>query len=209
MELDFRQVIEKFRDYLWTMNGKAVISFAEISKGTGIPSETLMRFVSCEEELVEKALAFERERFEEIFRMHDFEGVNAIDALLTVSNEIARKFKDVSPSVTFALRKHFPDLYLSHFALRRDFIFGKIQRNIATGISQGMYRADLSAELVARIYLGRLIDLHNLDFFPPEQFSFETIFDAMFDHFIRGIATPEGLAHYEHQKKEIIQPYIA
>ncbi|MBW6459383.1 MAG: hypothetical protein K0B08_02315 [Bacteroidales bacterium] len=209
MELDFRQVIEKFRDYLWTMNGKAVISFAEISKGTGIPTEVLMAHVSSEEILVEKALEFERERFEEIFSMHVFEGMNAIDALLTVSKEIAGKFKDVSPSVTFALKKHFPGIYQAHFILRRDFIFSKIQRNMATGISQGMYRDDLSAELVARIYLGRLIDLHNPDFFPPEQFSFETIFDAMFDHFIRGISTSEGLAYYEHQKREIIQLYFA
>ena len=209
MDLTFRQVIEKFRDYLWTMNGMAVISFAEISKGTGIPSEILMTHVSSEEKLVEKALEFERERFEEIFRLNDFEGMNAIDALLTVSKEIAGKFRDVSPSVTFALKKHFPVIYQSHFELRRDFIYAKIQRNMARGISQGMYRDDLSAELVARIYLGRLIDLHNPDYFPPEQFSFETIFEALFDHFIRGISTSEGLLYYETQKKEIIRLYFA
>jgi hypothetical protein len=201
MDSTLREIIEKFRDYLFTMNGKAVISLVEISAKTNIPMEVLLNYVSGEEELVEKVLDFERHRFEEIFRIHDFEGVNAIDILLIVSKEMAEKFMDISPSVTFVLKNHFPDIYQRHFNRRRDFIYEKIQINLSKGISQGMYRDDLSIELIARLYLSRLIDLHNPDFFPPEKFSFSTIFDVMFENFIRSIATPDGLAHYENKMK--------
>lgn len=201
MEQEFREVIEKFRDYLYSMNSKAVISLDEISRKTGISREEILKYVSGEEELVEKALEFERKGFEEIFKVHDFEGVNAIDILLTVSKEVADKFKDVSPSVTFVLKKYFPDIYQKHFELRTDFIYEKIKINLTKGMSQGMYRDDLSIELVARLYLSRLVDLHNPDFFPPEEFSFETIFNTMFESLIRSIAKPEGLAYYEKKKK--------
>ena len=201
MDSTLREIIEKFRDYLHNMNGKAVISIGEISSKTGIPSEIILNYVSGEEELVEKVLEFERHRFEEIFKIHDFEGVNAIDILLTVSKEVAVKFMDISPSVTFVLKYHFPEIYQRHFNLRRDFIYEKIQINMFKGISQGMYRDDLSIELVARLYLSRLIDLHNPDFFPPEKFSFETIFNVMFENFIRSIAKPEGLTYYEKKRK--------
>jgi AcrR family transcriptional regulator len=203
MELTYREIIEKFRDYLYKLNSKAVINLDEISRRTGVPKEEILRHFSGEEELVEKALEFERLRFEEIFKIHDFEGVNAIDILLTVSKEVADKFLDVSPSVTFVLKKHFPDIYQKHFELRRDFIYGKIQINLTKGINQGMYRDDLSIELVARLYLSRLIDLHNPDFFPPEKFSFETIFNVMFESLIRSIAKPEGLEYYEKKRKFI------
>jgi TetR/AcrR family transcriptional regulator, cholesterol catabolism regulator len=64
-------------------------------------------------------------------------------------------------------------------------------------MTQGMYRHDLSAELVSRIYISRLIDLHNPDFFPNETISFSVLFDVMFDTFIRGICTDEGKNYYE------------
>ena len=48
----------------------------------------------------------------------------------------------------------------------------KIFFNIQRGIWQGLYRDDVSTELVARRYISRLIDLHNPDNFPPEEFSF-------------------------------------
>jgi len=201
MDSTLREIIEKFRDYLFDKNSKAVISLKEISSKTGIPMEVILGYVSGEAELVEKVLEFERDRFEEIFKIHDFEGVNAIDILLTVSKELAEKFIDISPSVTFVLKNHFPDIYQQHFILRQDFIYDKIKINLTKGISQGMYRDDLSIELVARLYLSRLIDLHNPDFFPPEKFSSETIFNVMFEYFIRSIAKPEGLAYYEKKKK--------
>jgi len=201
MDSTLRGIIEKFRDYLYSMNGKAVITLDEISSNTGIPKEVLLKYVSGEEELVEKVLDFERHRFEEIFKIHDFEGVNAIDILLIVSKEVAEKFMDISPSITFVLNNHFPDIYQQHFILRRDFIYEKIKINLTKGIMQGMYRDDLSIELVARLYLSRLIDLHNPDFFPPEKFSFNTIFNVMFEYFIRSIAKPEGLAYYDKKKK--------
>jgi TetR/AcrR family transcriptional regulator, cholesterol catabolism regulator len=203
MDSTLRGIIEKFRDYLYDMNGKAVISLDVISAKTGIPKEEILKYVSGEEELVEKVLDFERHRFEEIFKIHDFEGVNAIDILLTVSKEVAEKFMDISPSVTFVLKHHFPEIYQEHFILRRDFIYEKIKINLWKGISQGMYRDDLSIELVARLYLSRLIDLHNPDFFPAEKFSFETLFNVMFENFIRGIAKPEGLAYFEKKKRNI------
>jgi TetR/AcrR family transcriptional regulator, cholesterol catabolism regulator len=201
MDSNLRGIIEKFRDYLFSMNGNAIITFEEISAKTGVPAEVIRSYVSDEAELVEKVLEFERLRFEEIFKIHDFEGVNAIDILLTVSKEVAEKFIDISPSVTFVLKNHFPEIYHTHFIQRRDFIYEKIKINLSKGISQGMYRDDLSIELVARLYLSRLIDLHNPDFFPAEKFSFGTLFNAMFENFIRGIAKPDGLAYYEQKKQ--------
>jgi hypothetical protein len=203
MDLTLREIIEKFRDYLYNANGKAVISLDEISRKIGFSKEVILKYVSGEEELVEKVLDFERQRFEEIFKIHDFEGVNAIDILLIVSKDLAENFMDISPSVTFVLKNHFPEIYHRHFVLRSDFIYEKIKINLSKGISQGMYRDDLSIELVARLYISRLIDLHNPDFFPAEQFSFETIFQVMFEIFIRSIAKPEGLAYYEKKKKNI------
>ena len=75
-----------------------------------------------------------------------------------------------------------------------------------------MYRDDLSIELIARLYISRLIDLHNPDFFPPDKFSFATLFEVMFENFIRGISNEEGIKYYKKQKKSMkfdLQQHIA
>jgi AcrR family transcriptional regulator len=175
------------------------MSIDDMCNKMGISKKTLYKYIKNKTDLVEKILEFERERFKSIFVEYDFEGVNAIDILLTVSKEIALRFKDVTPSLTFELKKYYPELYQKHFEARIDFIFEKIKINLTKGINQGIYRDDLSIELIARLYISRLIDIHDPEFFPPEKYSFEIFFDVMFENFIRGIAKPEGIKYYEKQ----------
>lgn len=178
-------------------------SFTEIQEKTGIKKTELKKLVKSKEELVEKLLEIERQKFQEIFQVHDFEGVNAIDILLTVSKELAKNFLLISPAITIHLKEKYPRIYQAHFDKRLEFIFEKIQINITKGINQGMYREDLSIELLARLYLSRLIDIHNPDLFPPEKFSFEMLFEVMFEDLVRSIANPEGIAYFEEKIKSV------
>jgi len=202
MDKTFRDIVDKTRE-LWHKEGVSKFSLQELSGHIGVPYDILLNYAQDDNKLVEQILQFERDSFQDIFNTHDFEGVNAIDILLTVSKEVARKFMDVTPSVTMELKKHYPEVYQKHFQERIDFIFGKIQINLTKGISQGIYRDDLSIELVARLYISRLIDLHNPELFPRQKFSFETLFIFMFDSFIRSIAKPEGVAYFEKKKKKV------
>lgn len=198
----FKNILDRVREKAFTKELEK-FTIKDLCKEFNISEETIRKYVRSEEDLVEKVLEFERDSFREIFVTHNFEGVNAIDILLVVSKEIALRFKDVSPSFTFELRKRFPETYQKHFDNRIAFIFDKIKINLQKGISQGIYREDLSIELISRLYISRLIDLHNPDFFPPEKFSFETLFDTMFESLIRNISNENGLKYYEKKKKTI------
>ncbi len=198
MDKKLLEIIEKARNLSFTYGIKNM-SIDDMCNKMGISKKTFYKYIKNKTDLVEKILEFERERFKSIFVEYDFEGVNAIDILLTVSKEIALRFKDVTPSLTFELKKYYPELYQKHFEARIDFIFEKIKINLTKGINQGIYRDDLSIELIARLYISRLIDIHDPEFFPPEKYSFELFFDVMFENFIRGIAKPEGIKYYEKQ----------
>lgn len=197
--------LELLKEIRYTALNKKLkdFSFDEISANTGIPVEQLKTYVSSHEELVEKILEIERQKFEEIFKVHDFEGINAIDILLIVSKEVAKYYILVTPSITLQLKEKFPKIYQEHFEKRIEFIFNKIQINLTKGIAQGMYREDLSIELLSRLYMSRLIDMHNPDLFPPDKFSFETLFALMFEDLVRSIAKPEGIAYFEKKIKSV------
>jgi hypothetical protein len=196
----YKRIMESVRD-LTQKKGVRNLSFDDICEDVGINNDKLFNYIEDENDLIRKVLAFERESFKVIFDEYDFDYVNAIDILLTVSKEISQNFSNVNPSVTFDLKKYYPNIYQDHFQQRIDFIFEQIKINITKGINQGMYREDLSIELVARLYISRLIDMHNPDFFPPQRFSFSMLFEVMFENFIRSIAKPEGIKYFEEKIK--------
>lgn len=169
----------------------------------GINKALLVKYARNKGDLVKLLLRYERESFQNIFLENDFNDTNAIDILFVVSREICKRFTLVSPSVTFDLKKYYPAIYRTHVEERSKYIFEKIKINLEKGIRQGMYRSDLSVELVARLYISRLLDLHNPEFFPPEKFSFSMLFDVMFENFVRSVGTPDGVAYFEKKKNEI------
>ena len=199
MDKAFVQIIEKVRKLL-LQEGVGDVSLEKF-ESAGISKEEISKYVNSKEELVEKVLEFERTSFVKIFLDYNFEGQNAIDILFSVSQEINDRFEDVSPAVTMELEKHFPKIYKEHMDKRMDFIFDKIQINVEKGIAQGMYREDLSAEIVGRMYLSKLEDMHNPELYPPERFKFGTIYDTMIDSFVKSIATDDGLTYYRHRKQ--------
>ena len=168
-----------------------------LAKELSLPIDTLVQAFGSESGLVEEILDYEQQSLENIFSDVDFTGTNAIDSLLTVSKEISNKLVNILPSITFDLRSGFPEARQKFVEKRISFVNSKIKSNFEQGMQQGMYRPDLSAEMVSRIYISRLIDLHNPDFFPNETISFPVLFDVMFDTFIRGICTEEGKNYYE------------
>ncbi|MEI6747823.1 MAG: TetR/AcrR family transcriptional regulator [Bacteroidales bacterium] len=200
---------DKLRDIMVSVRELALnhgikdVSLGQISEQLNIPLATMSKYFKNEADLVEKVLEFERDSFMTIFDEYNFVDVNAIDILLTVSKEMATRFTSLTPSISVELKKYYPEIYHRHFELRIEFIFGKIKINIEKGIRQGMYRDDLSIELIARLYISRLIDLHNPDFFPPDKFSFATLFEVMFENFIHGISNEEGIKYYKKQKKSM------
>ncbi len=199
MDKAFVQIIEKVRKIL-LREGMGNFSLEKL-ESSGISKEEISKYVNSKEELVEKILEFERTSFVKIFLEYNFEGQNAIDILFIVSQEINDRFEDVSPAVTMEFEKHFPEIYKKHMDQRMNFIFDKIQINVEKGIAQGMYREDLSPEIVGRMYLSRLEDMHNPELYPPERFKFGTIYDTMIDSFVKSIATDDGLTYYRHRKQ--------
>ncbi|MEG2276237.1 MAG: hypothetical protein RSC80_00175 [Odoribacter sp.] len=152
-------------------------------------------------DIVKAILELERKCFEEIFNEYDFEGWNAIDIMLIISNEINKRFFSVSPSITIMFSELFPDVFEPHLQMRSYFIYEKIKINIEKGMQQGMYKNDISSEMIARMYIAKLNDIHNPQIYPPEGFTFATIFTTLIDNVIKNITNDEGRSYYKQRKQ--------
>ncbi len=174
---------------------------ADHLSNVGLSLEELKEYFADRKDIVNTILEYERKCFEEIFDEYNFEGWNAIDIMLIVGNEINNRFFNVSPSVTVAFAESFPDIFQMHQDKRSEFIFEKIKINIEKGMAQGIYKNDVSSEMIARMYIAKLNDIHNPQIYPAEVFSFATIFNTLIDNVINNITSEEGKKYYKYRKQ--------
>ncbi|MDR0983283.1 MAG: hypothetical protein LBM07_08625 [Culturomica sp.] len=193
------ELTEKLRTYI---SRYGINDFSEEHlKKVGISLKDLKENFHNRQDIVSTILEYERKCFEDIFNKNNFDGYNAIDILLLVSNEINNRFFNVTPSVTMALASAYPDIYENHKNLRANFIYEKMLINIEKGKQQGMYVKDISSELMVRMFIAKLNDIHNPEIYPPEAFTFATIFNNLIDKFINDVANEDGKTYYKHRKQ--------
>ncbi|MEA3503715.1 MAG: hypothetical protein U9R32_00770 [Bacteroidota bacterium] len=202
MEDKYIKILENVKE-LTLEKGIEAVTIDDICKSAKITKEKFYTIFNDDDELVKKILQFSREKFLTIVD-RDYKKANAIETLLLVSEKINELFNEVNPFMMVQLKKNFYKTYQKHFDILIEFTFNRISLNLKKGISENLYRKDLSIELVARLYISRLIDIHNPDLFPPSKISFKQLFEVMFENFVRGIATSEGLKIFEKKKPQHI-----
>ena len=188
---------------LFMKYGIRSISMDDIAKELGISKKTIYQYVANKTELVEKVLVYMSEQERNVCIDGDRSKMNAIDILLAVSRNVSRQLKDFNPINAFELQKYYPAIFREFVLRKRDHVFVQVKQNFEQGIAEGLYRDDLNIELVARLYIQKLEDVHNQEFLESVNFGFEKVFEVMFDNHIRGIANAAGLAYYENQIKMI------
>lgn len=184
---------------LFIKYGIRSVSMDDISRELSISKKTLYKLVPNKTKLVEDLLNHMVENGNYACVQDQMEDLNAIDILLTVSKRVNDEFKNFNPTIAFELQKYYPVIYREFIMKKREHVFEHIKMNFEQGIKEGLYRNDLDTTLVSKLYVQRLIDLHNPDFLSSVDFTFDKIFQVMFDNHIRGIANSQGLTYYEAQ----------
>jgi AcrR family transcriptional regulator len=184
-----------FRQY-----GVRSVSMEDIARAMGVSKKTLYQYVSNKNDLVEKILDYTYQREVALLEECTQNDVNAIDALLKMSQLISEEVKLFTPTVTFDLKKYYPETFRKHVEKSQKFAYKAVSRNLHQGIAQGLFREEINAEVVATLYINKIEDVHDEDFFKGKEFTFDLIFETMFENHIRGIANEKGIAYFEKRK---------
>ena len=177
----------------------------EISRKVGISKKTLYLYVKNKEDLIEKIFYYDQMKWDTKFSKLDIEKMNAIEILLQVSLLVFEEMGQLNPKIKYELMKYYESIFNGFMVKKQNHIFNLISKNMHKGISEGLYRNDLSIELVASLYVRNLVDMHNKDYCIIKNITFEQVFQVMIENHIRAISTPEGTVYFEKRKSEIIQ----
>src|SRR5512138_97505 len=164
MELKTRNIADRARG-VFLKYGIRSVSMDDICRELGMSKKTLYRYFGNKSDLVSRILQQSLEDFESNINAVSVNGHNAIDVLLELSHVIDEHMQGVSLAISFDLQKYYPEIYHEYLVKKREFASGHLRQNIEKGIHEGYYRQDLNSALIAKLYMQKIEDLHDPNYF--------------------------------------------
>jgi DNA-binding XRE family transcriptional regulator len=193
---DLKNILTKVRE-LYTKFGIKGITMDDVAKELGISKKTLYQHVSDKEDLVGKFIDNEIEmRQKQICKCFKV-GFNAIEELFEISFFMNKLMREQNPVTEHDLKKYYPEQYEKILKVKREGMVSYILLNLKKGKKEGLYRADMDDEVIAKLYLSRAENIGDSSLYTVEELTSIKIFIELLSHHIRGIATPEGIKELE------------
>lgn len=169
----------------------------DIARELGMSKKTIYQFVENKAELIkltmEAYLANERNHLEEILKVSK----NSVDEMIQMVAYFYNQVRDFNPSALNDLQKYYPETWDIYNNYRFNFMLDMITDNIRTGIQQQLYREDIDAAIIARIYIANIDVLINQAIFPSKEYAYVDIYKQYLNYHLRGIVTAKGLKYLE------------
>lgn len=192
-QLDQRQKLLVKAEELFMRYGFKSITMDDLAREMGISKKTLYHYFSDKNELVNQAVDNHLNNDIHSCRAVAIENSDPIYFMLKINEWMGSVNKQVNHSVLFDLKKYFKEAWDKIEKFRTEFIYAQILENIERGMEMGLYRPEIHAKLIARMYV-QLTEL----IIQPEimEESFGTLQEQHFEliqYHLRGICTEKGL----------------
>lgn len=173
------------------------VTMDDLARDMGISKKTLYQFFDNKDDLVRQVVeCHEREDWKIVDQIRQ-EAKDPIHELLMIVHHSGEILKKVSPNIIYDLRKYHAEVWQDVQCKGRDRDFERILDNIRRGMQMGLYRSKINPEIVARLHLGTFNSILDPDVFPEGKFNLELLVHETMLLFIRGIASPKGIALLE------------
>lgn len=172
--------------------GLKSVSMDDIALGMGASKKTLYQLVAGKEALIEDIMAVIRQRDNHVLVQSAQEANDAIDEFLRNSRHFIQEMRKVSPITLYDLKKYYINIWQSQMqAHMNDFVLC-IGQNIARGMKEGLYRADLQAHIIARLYGATVMAVTDTELFPAREIPIDHIITQHAIYHLNGIVNEQG-----------------
>jgi len=197
------EIIEKVRE-LYDKYGIRSVTMDDVVHEMGISKKTLYQYFSDKTELVSAVIdiAFEIRKKE---MLNLIEGKkNAIEEMLTYYNLQMKMIKNHKPTVIYDLRKYYPEIYERTTKRKRQHIYESVLLNLKRGKEEGLYRANMNEEILARMNLMRVEAIMSSGIFSHEEIMAPEFFKEVFTYHMYGIVNDNGRKILEQNLDKLI-----
>lgn len=177
------------------------VTMDDMAKTLGISKKTIYLHYKDKDEIVyavtEWMLQTDKAGCERIYEV----STDPINEILQSTKLMRDMVENIHPALLNDLEKYHPKAWKNYVNHKNGFV-EIVLRNLKEGIEQGLYRADIDPEILARFRVESVDSAFKETVFPSKQFRLFDIQMQLIDHFLRGILTSKGLTLYEKYKQE-------
>ena len=173
------------------------LTMDDVARELGMSKKTIYAFVANKAELVKLTLMAyieeERSQVDAIVKISE----NSIDEMIQMVSYYFTQTRDFNPSALNDLQKYYPETYAIYIEYRLHHMLGLIVKNLESGKKQGVYREDVDADIISKVYISSIDILINQQLFPAEKYAFIDIYKEYINYHLRGIVSDKGLKIFE------------
>ncbi len=190
------QILEKAED-LFLRYGLKSVTMDDIARKLGMSKKTLYQYVENKTDLVSKIMLAHIEEEKAMMEEVKTNSGDAIEEMLKVGRHAVQQLRKLSPTLVYDLQKYYQNIWFLLQKLHRGHGQRMIKENIERGKAQGVYRADVNADILAKMYVMSTFSLVDEELFPLKEFNKEKLFIEFIKYHIHGIASEKGLSLYK------------
>lgn len=181
------------------------VTMDDIARELGMSKKTLYQFFENKNDLLTQIMGIESQRDEETtcFVMKNSE--NAVDELMGFAKHGLAEFAKVksSPTIVYDLQKYYREIWVEFETGMNQRIYEGTKNNIERGKNEGLYRLEIDADVVAKLYVRQMMAIIDEDIFPSKSYDKVRLFQQYLIYHIYGIATPKGIALFDSKMKAL------
>lgn len=190
---------------LFMRNGIRSVSMDDIAADLGMSKKTLYKTFTNKDEIVLGVMSTHLCQAQGECARVASHATDAVQEMLTISAWADQQFGNIHPSIFHDLRKYYPAAWTLFRAHKSGFILEQITRNLRRGIAEGLFRADLDVDVLARLNLAQIELVFDAELYPPAEFAPMRVNKVCDEHFLLGVATLKGhrlFNKYQHITEE-------
>ena len=182
-----KRVWELYREF-----GIRSVTMDDVVREMGISKKTLYQYFSDKTELVMAVMdsVYEKRKNEMCEVLLGKE--NAIEEMLTYYGLQLKMIREHKPTLIYDLKKYYPKIHEKVSMRKRQHIYDSVLQNIKRGKSEGLFRADINEEILARLNLMRIEAIMSSGIFSDEEIVAPYFFKEIFTYHMYGIVNNKG-----------------
>lgn len=178
------------------------VTMDNIASEMGMSKKTLYQWFKNKQELVDSISQAHLNREKSRFLATTEQSVNSIHELILVSNCLRESMSEMKANVLNDLQKFYPNSWAMYNRFKEEVMLKTIKDVIQRGQKEGFFRSEIDPDILAVMRIEQVQTFLMNHAYGTSQKELTTIQLQLFDHFVHGLFTPEGLALYNEYTKE-------
>lgn len=177
---------------LFTLYGFKSITMDDVARRAGISKKTLyVHFANKEEVVKESVVQFSKDTGDCCMSMAG-DSENSVEAMVKIMAYFDDMLKRINPMALFELQRFFPEAYRIFRSTIEERDVKIIRDNITKGITEGLYREGINADLLARFWMETSLLVFQPNLMVNDRNTLKEVALEIDEHFMYGIMTASG-----------------